>query len=77
VTVDQFEKIYGKNPALGKPVHKHYCKRCPSHPSKPLDEEAKDFARLPIELRRLVIFPCAWRPEKICRGIHELMERGL
>lgn len=38
-----------------------------------MDEEAADYASLPDGERQMYVFPCAWRGEKLCRGICEKM----
>lgn len=51
-------------------IHKTYCKRCPSkwHPQDP---ESADIASLPDGIREMYVFPCAWRTEKLCKGVCE------
>ncbi len=76
MTREAFENLYGLNPSANLPVHKTYCARCPSHPSKEPDDEALEFLSMPRELRMLTVFPCAWRREKLCKGWHEACEHG-
>lgn len=66
---------FGDNPAVNLPVHRECCERCPSAKGQP-DEFTKDFMKLPLDLRRMTVFPCAWRPNKLCKGYYDLMERG-
>lgn len=67
-----FVKEWGSNPAMTMDVHEKHCGPCPA--SLGHDPETEDLAKLPIELRRLTMFPCAWRPEKVCRGYVDLMK---
>jgi len=50
-------------------VHKNYCKNCPSYHGT--DPEAEDIAGLPDGIRQTYVFPCAWRPEALCKGVCE------
>lgn len=54
-----------------KTIWKNPCKKCPSAHYPP-DPEALDMDQFykngEITLRQL-IFPCAWRPQKFCKGI--------
>lgn len=52
-------------------IHLAYCKHCPSAPGLPSDPEAEELAASDYETRKLAAFPCAWRPEKLCKGICE------
>jgi hypothetical protein len=56
-----------------KSVHKHYCKYCPSKyfPSDPEADMIKELVMSGRIEKTEAIFPCAWRPEKICKGIAE------
>lgn len=73
---ESFIKLYGENEAVGLLVHKNYCSRCPSHPTRRTDPEAAEFLKLPKELRMLTVFPCAWRRKKLCKGHYEDMQTG-
>lgn len=66
-----FLKEWGDNPAVHLPVHEKHCGPCPA--SCGHDPETEDFIALPIELRRLTTFACAWRTEGQCRGYVDLM----
>lgn len=68
----QILKDFGQNPAVNMGIHSKPCQYCPS--SQGLDPESQDILKLPIELRKLFVFPCAWRTEKLCRGFCENME---
>jgi hypothetical protein len=48
-------------------MHKTACKHCPST-HYPLDPEAADILLLPKSERIAHAFPCAWFPQKYCRG---------
>ena len=54
-----------------KKIWKTPCKHCPSAYSPP-DPEALDFEKA-VKTGELsakeVVFACAWRPQKLCRGI--------
>jgi hypothetical protein len=63
------------NPAIGMPVHKDCCKRCPSNTTNP-DPEVRDYMAMPKDLRMMTVFPCAWRKEKLCKGYYDLMTSG-
>lgn len=61
------------NPPLREP-HADYCEHCPSAPHQPSDPETDDIMAeiaaghaTPDEW----VFPCAWRREKLCKGICE------
>ena len=51
-------------------IHAHPCRRCPSAHFSP-DPEAEQIAGL-VQSGKLTpaeaVFPCAWRPTRICRG---------
>jgi len=51
-------------------VHSTYCKYCPSN-NHPQDEESKDIASMPDGIRQKYVFVCAWRTDKLCRGVCE------
>lgn len=54
-------------------VHRTYCPNCPTH-NGPEDEEAASI-RAGVEQGFIdpcdAVFPCGWRPRKLCRGICE------
>ena len=52
-------------------VHKDNCQYCPS--ARGSDPESEMYAALPEGERQLYVFPCAWRPEKLCKGVCEEM----
>ena len=57
-------------------VHKGYCPRCPSNRAvfpKP-DPESEDYASLPEGIKQQYVFPCAWRPSKLCKGVCEQLD---
>jgi hypothetical protein len=52
-------------------IHKECCKHCPSKHGP--DEETKDFMNAPKEyLAREVLFVCAWRESKLCKGLCDI-----
>jgi len=54
-------------------IHSTYCKHCPSH-YWPEDEESEMIASLPEGEKQKYVFPCAWRTEKLCRGVCEQLD---
>lgn len=59
-------------PAIAPPVrpnkiHAAPCKHCPSAHYPP-DPEALDMLTWPRDQQLEQMFPCAWRPEKLCKG---------
>lgn len=55
-------------------IHKGCCKHCPSKRIKEAgmtDPETEDFKAFftKEEQAQKAIFPCAWRPDKFCKGI--------
>ena len=59
-------------------IWKYRCKNCHSAHHKP-DPEALDMERWfkagEIEIE-VAIFPCAWRPNKLCKGVCDKMGVG-
>jgi hypothetical protein len=57
-------------------VHKNYCKDCPSNRAVfPIpDPEAADYEALPDGERQRYVFPCGWRPNKLCKGVCESLD---
>ena len=53
--------------------HNDYCPNCPSRMGQLYghDPEAEMFMELPDGEKQKAVFPCAWRPEKLCKGICE------
>lgn len=62
-------------PDTPREVHDESCEHCPSAHYPP-DPCTLDFMELSKEDRMQSVFACAWRPEKLCRGYYDLMERG-
>lgn len=60
---------------LLKQIWKRPCKNCPSAHFEP-DPEALDIERWfkngEISLK-MAVFPCAWRPAKLCKGVCDRM----
>ena len=56
-------------PDVARPteIHESPCERCPSAHFPP-DPEALDMRQWPRRLQVEAAFPCAWRPEKLCKG---------
>lgn len=48
-------------------IHDEPCRNCPSAHYPP-DPEARDIMEWPEAERLKTAFPCAWRPDKLCRG---------
>ena len=48
-------------------IHATPCALCPSAHYPP-SEEVEDIHTWPRDLQIESAFPCAWRPEKLCRG---------
>lgn len=57
-------------------VHEHPCRSCPSAHYLP-DEEALDVREL-VRRREMAraeaVFPCGWRPERLCRGFSDFID---
>lgn len=48
------------------------CEHCPTMQCQErgiVDEETEEYKKWPEEDRRKMIFPCAWRPRFLCKGI--------
>jgi hypothetical protein len=52
-------------------VHLTYCPNCPSHhgPSDPEADDIRQGVRAGLINPHDAVFPCAWRPKKLCRGV--------
>ncbi len=51
-------------------IHDAPCERCPSAMNAReglKDEESEDYKAAPREIQIESCFPCAWRPEKLCK----------
>lgn len=59
-----------KLPPFEPVPHSTYCRLCPS----PIDPETEDYMPLPDGERQKHVFPCALRPNRLCRQICELMD---
>lgn len=57
-----------KYPNRHQQIHKACCKNCPSYKGRS-DPEADEYGKLPLEKRINHVFPCGWRPSKLCKGI--------
>lgn len=68
--LDELDKKY---PDRHKFIHQECCKNCPSNndlKASVFDPETEDFKKCSKEfLAKEVIFVCAWRPSKLCKGI--------
>lgn len=56
-----------------KEIHDSPCEHCPSA-HYPMDEDCKEIYAMDKATRIKSIFPCAWRVEKLCKGICDVME---
>lgn len=60
-------------PNRHKEVHKDNCDHCPSKYGQDngiVDFETEDYKGCPKDfLMKEVVFVCAWRPNKLCKGI--------
>lgn len=63
-------------PKIVTQVHKNYCPNCPSNRAvfPDSDPEAKEIEGYPDGERQMFVFPCAWRPNKLCKGICESLD---
>lgn len=56
-------------------IHKNCCNKCPANHNKKhgiVDPETRDIGTAPKEIiAKNYLFVCAWRPNKLCRGICE------
>lgn len=71
-------------PNRHKEIHKVCCKQCPSdHNTKNgiIDPEDEEYRGAPKEyLAKEILFVCAWRPSKLCKGLcdnHEIDQEFL
>lgn len=59
-------------------IHKLCCKHCPANNNKKsgvVDPESQDIGKFPKDIiAKNYLFVCAWRPNKLCRGICEEYE---
>lgn len=53
-------------------IHDHPCAHCPSAHFPP-DPESLDYLKASHRFRVEGAFPCAWRPDKYCRGYCDKM----
>jgi len=53
-------------------VHIDHCPNCPSKWGEIHGHDPETLDMLGWPDRHLQVFPCAWRPEKLCRGICDL-----
>lgn len=51
-------------------VHVSYCKYCPSKDGAS-DPESRMIASMPEGEKQKYVFACAWRNEKLCKGVCE------
>lgn len=60
-----------KYPNRMKEIHRVPCKNCPSVYYKKIgtiDPETEDILNSSREIQMQSIFPCGWRPSKLCKG---------
>lgn len=63
-----FFSEYGRYPNRYKEIHKVCCKNCPSDKDRS-DPKSEELKKLPSEYLVDHVFPCAWRPSKLCKGV--------
>lgn len=68
-------------PNAHKEIHKNACKNCPSANFEP-DPESLYYKQnyTKDEIIKHVLFPCGWRPSKLCKGLcgyHNITEKDL
>lgn len=64
-----FEELNKKFPDRRKVIHKKCCKYCPSN-TNISDPETEEYKKLPKDvLIKEYVFVCAWRQNKLCKGI--------
>jgi len=68
-------KIVADNTKLKRPtkVHSKYCKYCPSRDGAS-DPESRMIASMPNGVKQTYVFSCAWRNEKLCKGVCEELD---
>ncbi len=57
-------------------IHAHPCKECPTvacRTSGIEDPESEEIRSCSLAVRAESVFPCAWRPEKLCKGYADYM----
>ncbi len=59
--------VTAPQPERPKLIHMAPCKDCPSAHHAP-DPEALDYLTYPRAVQVESCFPCAWRPQKLCKG---------
>jgi hypothetical protein len=76
--IEYLKEMDEKYPDRHKIIHKACCKHCPSKigmENDCMDDEAKEIAQYPKEvIVREFLFVCAWRPEKLCKGLCDFLE---
>jgi len=74
----EIEELYLKWPNRRREIHDNYCEKCPSHWSVlngHSDPETEKMKELSKEAKiQEGLFLCAWRPNKLCKGICEALE---
>lgn len=59
-------------------IHKACCKRCPTNQNKvngTVDPESTEIKTYPKDLIvKEFLFVCAWRPDKLCKGLCDYFE---
>lgn len=71
--IDYIKEMEEKFPDRHKFIHKQCCELCPS--AKGFDEETKEIATYRKDLIVTeFLFVCAWRPNKLCKGICDNMK---
>ncbi len=72
--MEQLKEQDCKYPNRRKEIHKGCCKHCPSNNNAKegiIDPESEDIkSSFPKEtIAKEILFVCAWRPNKLCKGI--------
>lgn len=71
---DYIAQMDAKYPNRRKEIHKGACKNCPStRPPDPESQDIKDHVSKEVFIKQYA-FVCAWRPNKLCKGLCDFME---
>ena len=68
---DRILRVIASPPDRPCEIHKAPCKHCPSAAatrSGHHDPESLDYKAAPRDVQIESVFPCGWRPEKMCKG---------
>lgn len=70
-SLEKHMEIENKYPNRHKEIHRVPCKNCPSVVNKVngvIDPENEEVKLFPREEQIKTVFPCGWRPSKLCKG---------